>query len=419
MRILFLNYMPTSLPTMIRSFELARATAGRGHEVVLAFMHPAFRPPAWFRSQLEAARGGRLDLRLPPPPAGGNGRTDSVAPRDAGRVTGARPSAAGLLRQAAGSLRFVAQERALFEATRPEVVVARPDQVLSFVVSTRRAGVPLVLDTDGPVEELDHYWGIRSRWFRGLDAWRARRAAALLHISQVTGDLWRAKRIPEEQLFLCPNGADPEVFRPPGESERRVGRQALGLEGRRVVGFAGNQRAWHGVGDLIRAMLPLFPEDPDLRLLLIGPMEDRGALGLGDLPRGIVEERVVFTGAVPYADMPARLDAADLLALPYPALPLFHFSPMKLFEALALGKVIVASRQGQVGTILDRLPSARLYDPRQEGALTRALREALALPAGVGAASRRFLEGAHTWAHRGVQVEAACRAAIGSGAGRS
>lgn len=413
MRILFLNYMTTSLPTMIRSFELARAVAARGHDVVLAFPHRGFRPPAWFRAQLEAARGDRFDVRMSPdagPPAAGG-------PAVAGRITDARPSSLGLLRQAAGSMRHVGAERALITATRPEVVVARPDHVFSFVRSTRAAGIPLVLDTDGPVEELDHYWGIRSRWFRGIDAWRARRAAALLHISRVTGDLWRSKGIPDDRLFLCPNGADPAVFRPGTEADRRATRQALGLEGCRVVGFSGNQRAWHGVGDLLRAVATLGPENPRLKLLLIGPLEDRAALGLDRLPPRLLADRVVFTGAVPYAEMPRHLDAADILALSYPVLPLFHFSPMKMFEALALGKVIVASRQGQIGDLLGGLSSARLYEAGRPEALVAALGDALALPAGAGADSRRFLEAGHTWGDRGAQVEAACRAAMAGRAG--
>lgn len=424
MKILFLNYMTTSLPTMIRSFELARAAAGRGHEAVLAFMHPDFSPPEWFRAHLEVSRDDRFEVRLPDTPRAGGRPASSTGAETAGgvttdrpaatpgRVTDARPSVLGLFRQAAGSLRFVAAERALLAATRPDVVVARPDHVFSFLRSTREAKMPLVLDTDGPVEELDHFWGIRSTWFRGLDAWRARRAGALLHISRVTGELWRSKGIDPGRLFLCPNGADPEVFRPRGDEERRRARSGLGLEGKRVVGFAGNQRAWHGVGDLIRAVAALSSDAPDVRLLLIGSLEDRGALGLGDLPQHFIEERIVFTGAVPYREMPARLDAADLLALPYPALPLFHFSPMKLFEALAMGKVIVAPRQGQIGDLLDGLPSARLYAPGEPGGLTRALAGALALPPGAGAASRRLLEASETWAHRGAVVEAACRRAI-------
>jgi glycosyltransferase involved in cell wall biosynthesis len=120
--------------------------------------------------------------------------------------------------------------------------------------------------------------------------------------------------------------------------------------------------------------------------------------------------------------MPRWLDAADVAAMPYPPLDLFHFSPMKMFEALAMGKPLVAPAQGQIAEFLERLPSAVLYDPRRSGALAGALVAALALPAGAGLAGRRLIESGHSWAHRAAVVEAACIRAIeraGSpGAGR-
>jgi len=410
-RILVLNYMNASLATMVRSFELARASSALGHDVVLSYMHPGFRPPSAFAALLDSAGTDRLSIRRPADPA----RTGPAAPprsREPGTVTEARPSAIGLARQAAMSLRWVPDERALLREVRPDVVVARPDQVLSFVVSTRLARVPLVLDTDGPVEELDHYWGIRSGWFRGLDTWRARRAAALLHISRVCGDLWRAKGIAPDRLFLCPNGADPGIFRPGTQDERQRTRQGLGLAGCRVIGFSGNQRTWHGVGDLLRAAVTLFRADPHLRLLVVGAIEERVALRLDDLPAEDVARRVVFTGPVPYADMPRLLDAADILAMPYPPLELFHFSPMKMFEALAMGKILVAPRQGQIGEILASVDSACLYDARDAEGLGEALRRALARPADAGRDGREVLERSHTWARRGAVVVQACERAL-------
>jgi glycosyltransferase involved in cell wall biosynthesis len=422
MRILFLNYMNASLATMVRSFELARATSTRGHQVTLAFMHPRFRPPASFRALLERSATASFAIRCAPAaaaapaaPGAAAGERNPAGADAAGKVTEARPSALGLARQAAASLRYLPAERALVRELRPEVIVARPDQVLSFVVTARTTSTPLVLDTDGPVEELDHYWGIRSGWFRGLDLARARRAGAILYISQVCGDLWRSKKLPEDRLFLCPNGADPDVFRPLPAAERDQARRSLGLEGRKVIAFSGNQRTWHGVGDLLRAAVPLLRGDADLRVLVIGQIEDPAALRLADLPPGLVEERVVFTGPVPYGGMPAALDVADIVALPYPPLDLFHFSPMKMFEALAMGKVLAAPRQGQIGDILGTLAAACLYDPRRPGALETALRTALQIPAARGLEGRGLLQREHTWERRGGVVEAACLRACGGG----
>jgi len=415
-RLLFLNYMNASLATLIRSLELARATSIAGHEVTLGYLHPGFRPPASFRDLLAARRSERLAIRCPPPAAGREGRAGRGGP---GKVTEARPSAAGLARHALASLRYVPAEIALIRETRPDAIVARPDHVFSFLFSSRLTRTPLVLDTDGPVEELDAYWGISSRWFRGLDALRARRAGAVLYISTVCGDLWRAKGLPEDRLFKCPNGADPEIFAPLPAEERRGLRRTLDLEGCRVIGFAGNQRRWHGVGDLIRSAVPLLQEDAGLRLLVIGQVEDRGALGLESCPPPLIEERVVFTGPVAYGDMPRFLDAADILAMPYPALDLFHFSPMKMFEGLALGKVLVAPRLGQIAEILGDSKAACLYDPRRPGSLLLALRRALALPPAAGGEGRDLLLREHTWRRRAEVVERACgRAAEKGGTSR-
>ncbi len=391
MRILFLNYMHASLPTLIRSLELARGTARCGHRVTLAFLHPEFRPPRFFLDLCETYRGEGLDIIHPAPrPAAGT---------SPGRITEARPSLAGLFRQTALSLRYVPREMRLLRRLRPDAVVARPDQVLSFVVSCRLTRTPLVLDTDGPVEELDTYWGIPSGPFVPIDTWRARRAGAVLHVSRVCGDLWRSKGIPEDRLLLCPNAADPDRFEPSSGTARRELRSRLGLGDAKVIGFAGNQRTWHGVRDLLQAVLriageagPGGPVGP--RLLLVGEMEDRAALGLEDLPRDEVARRVVFAGRVP------------------PPLDLFHFSPMKMYEGLAAGKTIVGPRQGQVEEVLGAIDPGCLYDPRDPEGLAAALRRALDAPRSLGEKGASLLRERHTWKHRGEVVGRACERAV-------
>lgn len=436
MKILYLNYSTTNLATMIRCLELARAASQNGHDVTLCYMHRRFSPPAFFSAflrsfeherfrvlpvSMERARlAAPVEQPTPPDGAGANPPGQTAEPSERGRSRShaaphsfRRRRALSLIRQAATSMRYVPREMHLIKELRPDVVVARPDQIFSFLVSTLLTHVPLVISTDGPVEELATLWGVKSRLPVIADTWRLWRADALLVVSSVCYDLLRSKGIPKDRLFLCPNGTDPEFFKPSASGERQHLRSRLGLEGAHVLGFSGNQVAYHGVGELLKTCVPLLQSRPLAKVLVIGALKAEQALELSELP-GQIRSRIVFTGALPYTDMPAYIDCADIMVMPYPKLELFFFSPMKMFEAMAMGKPIVASRQGQVCEFLKDLPCAFLYDPDEPGALLVKLEEALAaLEAGItGAAGRELLLREHTWLQRGETLASACEYAL-------
>src|SRR5262249_1940210 len=77
-----------------------------------------------------------------------------------------------------------------------------------------------------------------------------------------------------------------------GDGDRTALRRRLGLGDGPVIGFLGNQRTWHGVADLLRAVLGLAGAPPP-RLLILGSIEDRAALRLETLPPAEVARAVV------------------------------------------------------------------------------------------------------------------------------
>lgn len=421
MKILYFNYQTTSFASIVRSLEYAKAAADHGHQVALVYLHPHFRPPETFYDLIAAYAGSNLRVYHPPRAAGSKA---ADLKRAIGKVVDGKPTLKGLYRQMAASLRYVGPEMEWVKRFGPDVILARPDQIMSFLVTSRLRGLPLVLECDGPVEELDRYWGLPSRWVAPLDTWRAHRAASLLYISGPCRELWLRKRIPPEKLFYTPNAAHPDRFKPLVPAARRELRRKFGLEGRKVIGFSGNLRSWHGVDQLLDAAGPMLLRDPDVRILFIGAVDDPAVLARHGLPAHVRERSLVFTGPLPYAAMGDHIDLADCIALPYPSTDLFYFSPMKLFEAMSLGKIIVAPRMGQIGEMLDGLRSPVLYDPDETGALGRGLAEALArvgrIPEGAvaGADARSRIEAEHTWAHRGRVVVEACEYAL-AGAGRT
>jgi glycosyltransferase involved in cell wall biosynthesis len=96
------------------------------------------------------------------------------------------------------------------------------------------------------------------------------------------------------------------------------------------------------------------------------------------------EGRVVMTGRVPPSEIPSYLAACDVVVSPHMPLPdntPFFGSPTKLFEYMAAGKAIVASRLGQIGDVLDHERTALLVEPGEPAALVAALKRLAGDPA--------------------------------------
>src|SRR4030067_664344 len=143
--------MNRSLATMVRSFELANATSRLGPPLTLAFMHPGFTPPSFFLEMLANSISENYKIRYR---SVNSPLEHGTKYRVAGKVTECRPSALGLIKQMGMSFQYVRDEFPLVREEKPDVIVARPDHVLSFLVTAGAKRIPLGLETGGPVEGL-------------------------------------------------------------------------------------------------------------------------------------------------------------------------------------------------------------------------------------------------------------------------
>jgi glycosyltransferase involved in cell wall biosynthesis len=125
-----------------------------------------------------------------------------------------------------------------------------------------------------------------------------------------------------------------------------------------------------------------------------------------------VDDRIEWDGALPHDEALARLAACDILASPHVPLPdqPFFGSPMKIFEYMALGRPIVASRLEQLGEVLEDGRTAVLVRPGDAGDLAAGIERVLSVPdrgAALGRAARTEVERAHTWDSRAADILAA------------
>ncbi|GAB2595157.1 glycosyltransferase family 4 protein [Streptomyces capparidis] len=119
-------------------------------------------------------------------------------------------------------------------------------------------------------------------------------------------------RAAERMVRLTP-GVDERAFRP-GAGGAAV-RERLGLTGRPVVVCVSRLVPRKGQDTLIRAMPRVLARVPDAALLVVGGGPYRRSLERLAESAG-VRDAVVFTGAVPWAELPAHYEAGDVFAMP-------------------------------------------------------------------------------------------------------
>lgn len=167
---------------------------------------------------------------------------------------------------------------------------------------------------------------------------------------------------------VVPNAVDHSLFTP--TSQVPTLRQKLGLQEGFVVGTTSNMLRYEGLGHLLAATRRLRDEGIDARALFVGDGPRQDALeqraDRHDIP-------TVFTGRVPFEEVPQHLCAMDAFAVPRRDVTATRFaSPIKIVEAMACGRPVVASQVGDIPALLaeDR---GLLVPPDDVPALTDAL----------------------------------------------
>lgn len=277
------------------------------------------------------------------------------------------------------------------------------------VEASLRTRVPLFLEYNGSEVWIGKHWDMSGMipLLERFERLNLNAAARIFVVSEVERRNLLRLGIAEEKIIVNPNGVDTEKFRP--DIGGVAARQELGVdEGEILAGFVGTFGPWHGVLTLAEA-ITLMPEDRRVRFLLVGAGRFRDEVERIIRTAG-KEDQVIFTGHLEHERVPALLDACDILLSPH--VPLedgseFFGSPTKLFEYMAMGKAIVASRLGQIGEVLTDEESGLLIEPGNARQLAEAilrLSESCDLRERLGSAARRAAVAHHTWTQNAQRV---------------
>lgn len=161
---------------------------------------------------------------------------------------------------------------------------------------------------------------------------------------QIASHLTTHYDCPPEKVVVIENGANTDRFHPIDDEGLLLGlRRELGIERHEcIVAFVGNLAPWQGVEYLINAAPLLVKEIKNIRFLIIGDGVLKGKFK-EDVNRLGVTDRFIFTGMVDYQQIPLYINIADVCVVLKRKLR-SGYSPLKLYEYMACGKPVVASR---------------------------------------------------------------------------
>ena len=152
----------------------------------------------------------------------------------------------------------------------------------------------------------------------------------------------------DEKTTTVYNGIDLHAF---SSCNHSINRNSIGLqEDDFVMVFSGRVTAEKGIMQLIEAMT-LLQDLPRIKLLVIGSSfygnddnENSFAKALREKTAHL-SDRIIFTGFIPYAQMPNYLQIADIAVIPSVWDDPF---PTTVLEAQAMGLPIISTRRGGI-----------------------------------------------------------------------
>lgn len=274
----------------------------------------------------------------------------------------------------------------VISAIHPDVVMERYYNFAGEAILLAKAsGIPTVLEVNSPM--IEYPGSTKSKMDLLLGGWlRNRRervaSAASLIISPMK------EIVPEqyrEKVREIEWGADTKLFDPESLPDRSLLRSQHDYSADEILLIHfGSLRKWHGIVKLLEAFdIARAKFKRPVRLIVIGPKNE------------ITRPNVNFVGEVAHEQLPAWLKMSDIAVLPFAIeqhryLELgFYWSPLKLFEAMAMNLPVLTLDHKRLITLLGTDDPDFFYDGSMEDLSAKIVSGVEKLPA-LTAKSKQF-----------------------------
>ncbi|MCT2260343.1 glycosyltransferase family 4 protein [Brachybacterium muris] len=275
---------------------------------------------------------------------------------------------------------------------------------LAAVKAGNILGIPSVYEVRGLWEvtraSRDPEWGRSDqyRYLARMEADTARAATRVIAITEALKAELVERGVAAEKITVVPNGVDTARFTPLPRDEELAAR--LGVIGRTVIGYVGTVVDYEGLDLLLETAASLRARRDDFHVLIIGDGAKLEELQASAAAQGL-DDVVTFTGRVPHEEVERYYSIIDITPFPRLPLPVTEMvSPLKPFEAMAMGKAVVAADVAALAEIVTPGMNGLLHEKGSAASLTAQIERLLDEPelrAALGARSRDWVVAERDW----------------------
>jgi colanic acid biosynthesis glycosyl transferase WcaI len=378
------HFVPDVAPTGAVAASIVNELAARGHTLEVVTSLP------WYRDhRVEAGYAGRL-VRYEDRPWGRIARIHPFPAADKRNIVGRAAAFAGHSTLAAA----IGMRGGRIDG----VLAMSPPPTLGLTgwAIAKRRRAPLVFNVQDVYPDVAIELGIITDRrvigaARRLERICYERSDAVTVLSEDLRENVAAKTRSPEVVRVIPNFVDTATIIP-GPKENTY-RSEFGLDGKRVVMYAGNVGLSQSLDLVVDAAAALAYEE-DLVFVVNG-----GGAGRDSLERRARGLRnVLFVDMQPAARLPEVLAAADLHLVPLKRGLARSSVPSKAYSVMAAGRPLLASVDAgsEITRLIERSGAGVAVAPDDPEAFTKALRDLLDAPErmeSMGRAARSFVEG--------------------------
>lgn len=275
---------------------------------------------------------------------------------------------------------------------------------LAALSAARELGVPAIYEVRGLYEEVrrsrNEVYGttLQYRFASYLETMAASEADRVIVITAGLRDTLVERGVPAGKIVVVPNGVDTERFHPLARDEALA--RHYGLDGATVIGYIGSLNWYEGHELLFEAFARLHARHPEARLLVVGEgshlntlLRLRARLGL--------EDEILMPGSIPFEEVEAHYSLIDIAPITRLSSPVTEtVSPLKPFEAMAMGKAVISSDVAIMTEVIDDDRTGLLFTKGDVASLENALERLVGEPAlreRLGSQAREWVVAERDW----------------------